>query len=489
MAGPPLSGPAAHLAATTTDWSDQWWDAEVGLIWIPPDPVRGEDGGLSTPEPTVHLLPQTAWYAVGLLLRDGPGDRERAAQALTAVLDHQYDAPGEVWHGTYALFHEAPEPQPGATMWVDYDPNWRQFIGCTLLLVLRHLADRIPADMPARIEAALRLTVEGEPEGRIPDSYANIALMHAYLEAEAGHLLGEQAWIDRGEDRARRVVARYDEHGAYDEYNSPTYYGIDLKALGLWRGHSSSALLAAEGARLEAALWRDSVRWYHAALRNVAGPYTRAYGMDLGAYVAAWSIWVWAAAGLEHAPLPPLDEPLEHGMDFTLGALVALIGAEVPEDALAHLKAFAGERSVQQRISGPDEGDRTAAAWLGADAMIGAESSTVDLSWWDQFHGATVHWRRPDGSVGWLRATVPGPSDATVEPGRLTLRWHHEQAPDEGTVARFRFDPGAPTPPAGELTITSDGPTPTAAEGSRTVKAAAGRGAVTTFVIEVPTQP
>ena len=67
---------------------------------------------------------------------------------------------------------------------------------------------------------------------------------------------------------------------------------------------------------------------------------------------------------------------------------------------------------------------------------IGAESGTVDLSWWDQFHAATAHWRRADGTTGWLRARVPGPSDATVEPGRLVLRWHHES----GGEPRFEHD-------------------------------------------------
>ena len=91
------------------------------------------------------MLPQTAWYAVGLLLRDGAGDRDRAVRALGTVLDHQYDAPGQVWHGTFTLVHEIPPPRAGARMWVDYDPNWRQFIGCTLLLVLRRLGDLVPA--------------------------------------------------------------------------------------------------------------------------------------------------------------------------------------------------------------------------------------------------------------------------------------------------------------------------------------------------------
>ena len=104
-----------------------------------------------------------------------------------------------------------------------------------------------PTRLVGRIDRALRLAVEGEhgeADGRrIPDSYSNIALMQAYVEVEAGHRLDEPTWVAAGEDRARRAVARFDRHGAFDEFNSPTYHGIDLKALGLWRGHSSSAVL------------------------------------------------------------------------------------------------------------------------------------------------------------------------------------------------------------------------------------------------------
>jgi hypothetical protein len=467
---------AADLARATTAWADRWWDDGTGLLWMPPDPVDGR-----WPDPVFHLLPQTAWYAAGLLLRDGDGDRARAGRALTTVLDHQYDEPGQVWHGTFALVHEIPVPGPGARMWTDYDPNWRQFIGCTLLLTLRRLGARLPDGLEARIDDALRLAVEGEHAeaggARIPDSYSNIALMQAYLEVEAGLRLEEPAWVAAGEDRARRAVARFDRHGAFDEFNSPTYHGIDLKALGLWRGHSGSPVLAELGARVEAELWIEAARWYHAGLRQVAGPYTRAYGMDMGRYLAAWSLWVWAGLGRALTPLPDLDRPFAHGMDLLLGPVVALIGAEIPDDATRLLADFEGERSVHRRISDPDDGDRVAAAWLGPDLALGAERGTVDLSWWDQFHAATVHWRRADGSTGWLRARVPGPADATVEPRRLVLRWHHGDAPE----ARARFELDAPLTDADPVTMTTDGP-PLQVEGSALV-ASPREGGVTTFIV------
>jgi hypothetical protein len=467
----------ADLAAATTAWTDQWWDPDVGLLWMPADPVDGR-----YPPPAFHMLPQTAWYAVGLLLR---GDDDRAVQALSAVLDHQYDEPGNVWHGTFTLVHEISHPQPGARMWDDYDPNWRQFVSCTLLLALRHLGDRLPGPLIDRIDTALRLAVEGEHAEaggrRIPTSYSNISLLMAYVEVEAGRRLGEPGWIAAGEERARRTVARFDRHHAFDEFNSPTYHGIDLEALGLWRGHSDSDVLRELGARVEAELWTEAARWYHAGLRQVAGPYTRAYGMDLSRYVAQWALWIWAAAGREVAPLPDLDQPLEHGWDLAFGPVAALIGAVVPDEVMADLVGFTGERLVSRRISdpSPDGGDRVATAWLADDVALGAESGTVDLSWWEQFHAATAHWRRADGSIGWLRAIVPGPSDATVEPGRMVLRWHHGTDAEPDAVARFEL--AAPLTSADPVIVTSDGPA--LSTEVATIAARPGAGAVTTFTI------
>ena len=37
----------------------------------------------------------------------------------------------------------------------------------------------------------------------------------------------------------QRLSEGFDQHNSFPEYNSPTYYGINLYALGLWRHYSS----------------------------------------------------------------------------------------------------------------------------------------------------------------------------------------------------------------------------------------------------------
>jgi len=446
----PLASHPRDLAERALAWSDAWWDPAAQLARAP---ERAGFAGPGVPTGDLHLVPQSAWYAFGLLLRGGGNgdDHARARSILETLLALQYDEPGAPWHGTFARFAESPRP-PGerAVVWEDYDPNWRQFLGTAFLWTLRCFPDALPPALVAGMERALRLAVEGEPPGRVADSYANIALMKAWLEVEAGARLAEPAWVVSGEALGRRVVARFDRHGAFDEYNSPTYYGIDLFALALWARSQGSPWLAREGSRVAAALWRDLARWYHAGLRNLCAPYTRSYGMDLEGYVALLSLWLWRELGAEHAPLPPLDARAEHGHDLHLAPLVATLDTPIPADVRAAFLTFPGSHAVRQRVV--DTPLREATGWLDEAWMAGAEHCEADLSWWNQYVAGAIHWRRPAAAGGgacWISLRAPGPVVARADRHGLAAEWP-DAAPREATLVVHA--PGAePAPFASTL--------------------------------------
>ncbi len=444
------------LSATATAWMDRWWDPAVGLLWN----MEGSYDELAPPR-SLHLVPQSAWYAVGLLRRGADADVTRAVRTIEAVARTQYDEPGTVWHGTFARFHETPHPPVDAREWVDYDPNWRQFVGTTFALVLADHADVIPGATADLMRAAIDLAVRGEPEGRVPAWYANIALMKAWLDVEAGR-------VAEGERFAEEVVGAFRRTGAFLEYGSPTYYGIDLYALGLWRSRSSSERLRAWGEEVEAALWRDIGRWYHAGLRNLCGPYARAYGMDMTGYAALLGLWIWDGLGAEVAPFPSPDGQLEHAHDLCLAPCVEALGARIPPDVVPAMQRFGEERFVEQVVD-PAVG-LVATGWLSEDVMIGAGRGG-GFNATRQYHPATVHWRAPDGSVAWLRLVHDGPLDAVAGRGTLTVTVHDHprrgpadtrvESSDAGTFAADRWSfpglaiqvaDGPPTSPAGVLT-------------------------------------
>lgn len=442
-------------AAAAIAWMDRWWDPESALLWN----MAGSFDDVA-PARSLHLVPQSAWCAVGLLRRAQGDDIERADRTIHAVCATQYDEPGTVWHGTFARFLESPMPGPEAEVWVDYDPNWRQFVGTTFGLILADLADRLSARTVDAMRAAMELAASGEPEGRVPAWYTNIALMKAWLDVEVGH-------VAEGEALAEEVVTLFRRAGAFLEYGSPTYYGMDLYALALWRTRSSSPRLQAWGEELDAALWRDIGRWYHAGLGNLCGPYARAYGMDMGSYAALLGLWI--ADGLPEgagpAPFPALEDPIDHAHDTCLAPCVALLGATVPDDVGPALERFGEERVVEQVVDA-DLG-LVATGWLAPDRMIGAaRGAAIDAI--GQYHPATVHWRHPDGSVAWLRLVHRGRLDAVAAPGTLTVTTedHSRHGPTDTTVrsshpGRFTDDtwtfPGLEIRVTGAPSTTPDG--------------------------------
>jgi hypothetical protein len=79
---------ARDTAITALQWTDQYWDARAGLLWD-----THVDPRFRPREHRRHVVRDTIWYAVGLMLRDQPGDRERSLQAIAAVLKQQLDDP------------------------------------------------------------------------------------------------------------------------------------------------------------------------------------------------------------------------------------------------------------------------------------------------------------------------------------------------------------------------------------------------------------
>jgi len=267
-------------------------------------------------------------------------------------------------------------------------------------VILEDFGDRLDASVVASVEASIGLACAGEPDDRIPSSYSNPALMRAWLDGWYGRRSGDARLFGRGRAFAQEIVDGFDRFGAFDEFNSPTYYGIDLYALRLWRLFPPDPYFAAQGERMENDVWRSAGDFYNANLRNFCGPFTRSYHPDATRSVTMFSLWVWALLGRERAPLPPLDAPVvDHGHDLMAGPIFARLAGEPVDYDLADFRAFGATRLVTQVLAR----GRHVSAWIGPELMIGAESSGVDCGGWPQFMPATAHWRTATGeAVLWM---------------------------------------------------------------------------------------
>jgi hypothetical protein len=410
-----LDANAQQLLTTSVAWMDHYWDEATGLLRSPDDVADPHH-----PQPGLdHMVRESAWYALGLLLRNNPGDGERAIRALEAILTHQFDEPDKVYHGTFYRAPEEPHPPESPVQWKDYDPNWREFIITTMALILIEYERQLPRPLVDKIDMAIRKAVQGTLKRGLRASYTNIALMNAFMLCFAGDRLDEPAWVESGEAMAKEIHRLFKLRDAFEEYNSPTYYGPDLYALAAWRMYGSTPLVRQLGAEMEALLWTDIARFYHAGLRNQCGPFDRSYGMDMRRYVALLGEWIWLITGRDQAPFPNLDQPFAHSADFCFGPCVAILGAQVPGEAQSHLLAFQGERHVERVIS--DSPRRVATAWLAPDLMIGAQNSSGARQGSAQFHPGTVYWKIGTDEVGWIRLYNIRPVDARASANRLDI--------------------------------------------------------------------
>lgn len=395
-----------RLSAVATAWMDTLWDPGPRLLRDPPG--------------RTHLVRETSWYAVGLLARGGSGDAGRAVAAIAAVLDHQYDAPGTAFHGSWRRTPEEPDPGPDAAEWRDYDPNWREFIGCTLLLVLREFAASLPPDLIRRIDRALALAAGGARARAVSPSYTNIALMGAYLFDAVGHRHRIPGLRRAGAELARRVYEQWARTSAFPEFNSPTYYGVDLFALALWRSAAPSAVLRRLGAQLEHGLWQEIATRYHPGLRNLAGPFDRAYGMDMRRYAALLGLWIGLGVEPGRAPLPAGPATSAHAHDWCFAPCFALLGAPTPP---------AGPPSLPRLVTTTIEPAprRVATTWLGPHHTIGAQDAATTRNDADeQYCPVAVHWAAPrSGDVNWLRVAPMTLVDARVDQAGSLHLTHH----------------------------------------------------------------
>lgn len=67
-------------------------------------------------------------------------------------------------------------------------------------------------------------------------------------------------------------------------------------------------------------------------------------------YVGSVGLWIAAPASDAEPPLPPISSDVAHGHDYCAAILVDELGSRPPGDLRRGLRAFAGERRVEQVI-------------------------------------------------------------------------------------------------------------------------------------------
>jgi hypothetical protein len=382
---------ASAYAVVMSDVDDALWGIHE-YLW---DPVhrlcrlaRGAMGGRDLSAKNLHPIRDSA---LGAVVDFDHGNDLRGNTALREVLAHQYDAPDRPWHGTFKVIAEDRTPQwPGAEQWRHYDPNWRQFLGCILAFITLRYPDRLDGDVRAGIDAAIERCVIGEPEDRIPDWYTNPNVMHAWLAAHVGLTSGDADLLAAGERRRAMLMERLRAFGDVDEYNSPTYDGVDVMAALMWIVYPPSEAFLIDGEFLAATLLRRMETLYHPALGVTSGPYSRAYGMWLNEYVSLTGVLL-RALDVQGPVLPAeLNAETDHIHDLYFWPMLRELVSAAPQ--LTPLTPLTFHPRALARSHIQVFGTAVATSVIGPHYCVGFENGRQVSFARDQYVPVAVHY-------------------------------------------------------------------------------------------------
>ena len=358
---------------------DELWDPARGMDRYAPGVVPGVDIAPFD----LHSVRETA---LGAFLDLKGGNVERAVIAIGNVLALQYPDSEWPWSGTFPVTAEQVDP-PGADAveWLHYDPNWRQFLGCILAMCVTDHGGSLPPNMLVDIDAALLRCVSGEPEARIAPWYTNPNLMHAWLLGHVGVNRDDDALVAASRRRRATIIERFERHGDIDEYNSPTYDGIDLWALGLWVTFPPTDEFRATGDAIIERMAERISTLFHPRFGTTAGPYIRAYGLNPRSYVSLAGLCAHLAGEPADSVLPAtIDPETVHVHDLYFLPVLSRV-ATAFTDRL-DLRPVADERHHVQRFTGS-----VAESLLRPDLAIGWERGRRHEASLDQYVAFSAH--------------------------------------------------------------------------------------------------
>jgi hypothetical protein len=146
--------------------------------------------------------------------------------------------------------------------------------------------------------------VGGVDDDNLYPSYSNPAIMRAFVSTYVGQQQNDTNMTRAGETEAREIIDLFERANTLSEFNSGTYTGVSLFALTLWvkylpEGH----FMHQRGRLMIEETWKAVGELWHADLKNMAGPWDRAYGFDMKRYLSLLALWFWTIVGKEAAGL------------------------------------------------------------------------------------------------------------------------------------------------------------------------------------------
>jgi len=177
------------------------------------------------------------------------------------------------------------------------------------VLFLRLFSDQMDESVRAELVAIARDGFGNKPGNRQPDYQFHGYNDNMPAKATMGLILGGEYFdepnaIRYGLWNLRRFADLLYRRGINSEYNSPTYSAVTLHAMAEIAEHSSIDEACDLALKIEHRLWIDLAARFHPETGVVAGPYQRAYTIDLTTGHSLVSMLLWLVLGDLVKPSP-----------------------------------------------------------------------------------------------------------------------------------------------------------------------------------------
>jgi hypothetical protein len=298
-----LSPNAQQMFNESMTWMDDYYDSSAGYLYN-----FGASAALR------HEARSSAWYALGLLARNSGSDVVEAEKIIRTIINGQYKDPAEQWFGDYQQEPEEPyvgSPAYPAKIYGSFDPNWRGFVGTTFIMAIEEFGPLLSNDTTAlMLDSLVNATigdsyrVGGVDSDNLYASYSNPSIMRALVSGWTGRRVGDKNMTVAGEAYAQEIIDLFNMHQTLSEFNSGTYTGVSLFGLILWSKYlPKCSVMTENGPKMLAATWDAVSQLWHPGMKNMAGPWDRAYGYDMNKYVSLMALWFWTLLGKEQSSL------------------------------------------------------------------------------------------------------------------------------------------------------------------------------------------
>lgn len=145
---------ARQLFTESMDWMDNYYDSSAGYLY-----------DFSAAVALRHETRSSVWYAFGLLARNQGHDVAEAEKIIQNTINAQYKVPADQWYGDYQQEPEEPyvgSPAYPPKIYGSWDPNWRGFVGTTLVMAMEEFPHLLSKDTQSLILESLHNATKGD---------------------------------------------------------------------------------------------------------------------------------------------------------------------------------------------------------------------------------------------------------------------------------------------------------------------------------------